>query len=101
MVFPNRVGYGTADQIHLADQVDALFGLVIKFEYEAEHVTGINEANDNDVSRIGNRAGKDNSADTSLDGLAYGHFPGAVVPVCVPADRRQRPETAVVVFQDT
>ena len=39
----DRIGYGTADRVHLAEELDALFRLVIEFEYEAKDVARIDE----------------------------------------------------------
>ena len=39
----DRIGYGTADQVHLADELDALFCRVIEFKYEAKDVACIDE----------------------------------------------------------
>ena len=99
-VVGDRCGYGTADQVHLADVLDALFRLVIDFEHEAKDVARIDEANNDDVSRIRNRVEKENLGDTRLDELVRSVFQGGTVDVRVPFDGSQRPEIAIVVFQD-
>ena len=66
-VLRDRSGQGAADQVHLADELDARLGLVVELEYETKDVAGIDEADDDDISRIGNRVGKDIPHDTQLD----------------------------------
>ena len=93
-------GYGTPDQVHLADKLDALFRLVVKVEYEAKDIARIDQTNDDDVSRFENRVGKDIHADTRLDELISSVVLEVAVEVRVPGRRSQRPELAVVMFQD-
>ena len=99
-VLRDRSGYGSADQVHLADGFDSLLCFVIKLEYEAKDVARIDEANNDDVSRIGYRVGKDIPHDTQLDKLTCCIFYGVAGHVRRPGSASQRPEFAVVVFQD-
>ena len=99
-VLRDRSGQGAADQVHLADELDALFRLVVKFEYEAKDVARIDEADNDDISRIGNLVGEDDPADTRLYELARSALLRPAVQFPMPNSRSQRPEIAVVVFQD-
>ena len=99
-VLRDRRGQGAADQVHLADELDALLRLVVELEYETKDVAGIDEADNDDISGIGNLVGEDDPADPRFYELACsalfrlaGQFP-------TPDGRSQCPEFTVVIFQD-
>ena len=73
---------------HLADELDALLCLAIEFKYEAKDVARIDEANNDDVSRIGNLVHKDSPADPRSNELTFRLL----------GSTSQSPELAVVVF---
>ena len=100
MLWFDRVGYGPADHVHPADELDAFFGRFIEFEYEAKDVARVDKANDDDVSGIRNGVGKDNLADACLDELTGSVLFGITIEVRVPFCGSKRPELALVVFQD-
>ena len=97
-VLLDRLGYGTADQVHPADEPDPLFRLFVEFEHEAEDVACVDEANDDHVPRIGNRVGENGLADACPDELACGAL--FRIPLRKPVRGGQRPEVAGMVFQD-
>ncbi len=99
-VLRDRSGQGAADQVHLADELDALLRLVVELEYETKDVAGIDEADDDDISRIGNLVGEDDPADPRSYELACSALFRLAVQFPTPSGRSQRPEFAVVVFQD-
>ena len=69
-------------------------------EYEAEDVTRIDEADNDDISRVRDFVVEDSLADSRFDELNGGAFRGDAEQVCLPGSARQRPEVAVVVFQN-
>ena len=50
-VVGNRSSDGPADQVHLADEIDALLCLVIKLKHEAKDVTRVDKADKDEISR--------------------------------------------------
>ena len=99
-VLRDRSGQGAADQVHPADELDALLRLVVELEYETEDVAGIDEADDDDISRIGNLVGEDDPADPRPYELACSALLRLAGQFPMPDGRSQCPEFAVVVFQD-
>ena len=69
-------------------------------EDKAKDVARIDEANHDDVSRIGNFVHEDGPADPRFDELTCSAIFGVVVQLRLPAGLGQRPEIAVMVFQD-
>ena len=66
-----------------------------KLEYEAKDVAGIDEANNDDVSRTGYRVGKEIPHDAQLDKLTCRIFYGAAGQFRLPPGTSQRIEPAV------
>ena len=91
-VLGDRLGDRPADQIQLTDELNAFLCLVIELEHEAKDVAGIDEAYDDDISGIRNLVLEEHVADARVDELKRSAF-GSLVS-------SQRPEVAVVVFQD-
>ena len=94
------IGYGTADQIHPADELDALLRLVVQLENEPEDVAGIDEADNYDIARSRQLIVKDCLADARLNELGGSGFCRIACLFRPPGSATQRPEVPLVVFQD-
>ena len=99
-VLRDRRGQGAADQVHLADELDALLRLVVELEYETKDVAGIDEADNDDISRIGNLVGKNRLHDTQLYKLTCRIFYSVAGQFRLPDRLSQCPEFTVVIFQN-
>ena len=99
-VVGDRIGNGPAYQIHLADELDAFLCLVIELEHEAEDVARIDEADNNDISRVRDLVAEDHLADARFDRLDSSAFLGAVEQFRMSGGGSERPAVAGVVFQD-
>ena len=97
----DRGGDRTADQVHPADGIDALLGLLVELEHDAEDVARIDQADDDDVPRVGDLVGEQRLDDARLDELADGALLGGAGQLLVPSRGRQGPEIAVVMLQDS
>ena len=95
-----RLGDRPPDQVHPADEIDALLGLLVELEDEAEDVTGVDQADDDDVSRVGNLVVEDRPADACLDELDGGALTRAAEHIGLPHGVCQRPEVTLVVLED-
>ena len=87
-------------KIHLADELDAFLCLVIELEHEAEDVARIDEADNNDISRVRDLVVEDHVADARFDRLDSSAFLGAVEQFRMSGGGSERPVVAGVVFQD-
>ena len=96
----DRGGDGAADQIHPADEIDPLLGLVVDVEHEAEDVARVDQADDDDVPGAGNLVGEKRPDDARFHELADGAFLRAAGQLLVPGRGGQRPVVPVVMFQD-
>ena len=96
----DRSGDGPADQVHVADELDALLRLFVKLEHEAKDVARVNETDNDDVSRVWNLVVENRIADARLYELHPSAVLGVVEHFRLPGIGSQRPEVAVVVFQD-
>ena len=85
--------------VHVADEANAFFGLVIQFEYEAKYVAGIDETDEDGVSRGGNLVVENHHDDAGLDKLAHGSFYGTARQLRLPGGTGKGPELPVVVLQ--
>ena len=74
--------------------------LLIKLKHEAKDVAGVDEADNDDISRVWNLVVEDRIADSGFDELNRSAFWGVADQPRLPGSTRQRPEFAVVVFQD-
>ena len=99
-VVGDRSSDRSADQIHLADELNALLCLVIKLKHEAKDIARVDEADNDDISRVWNLVVEDRIADSGFDELNRSAFWGVAEQSRLPGSTRQRPEFAVVVFQD-
>ena len=88
----NRIGDGSADQSHLADELDPFFILVFKLEYKAKYIARIDEANNYDISRVRNLVVEDRLADARSYELNRRAFWGAVHQFRLAGSTRQRPD---------
>ena len=73
-VVGDRCSDGTADQVHGADELDALLIPLFELEYEAKDVASVYETDYDDISRVGNLTVEDSLADARLDELYAGAF---------------------------
>ena len=73
---------------------------VIKLKHEAKDVIRVDETDNDDISRVRNIVIEDCIADARLDELNRRAFLGAVEYFRLLGRASQRPEIAVVVFQD-
>ena len=53
-VVRHRGGYGSASQLHPADELDALLRLFVELKDEPKHVTRVDETDYGDVPGVGN-----------------------------------------------
>ena len=89
-----------ADQVHLADELNASFGLFIKLKHEAKYIASVDQADDDDVSRVRDLVLEDCLADARLDKLRAGSRLGAIGRPHLRGAASERIEVPVVVFQD-
>ena len=89
-----------SDQVHLTNELNASFGLFIKLKHEAKYIASVDQADDDDVSRVRDLVLEDCLADARLDKLRAGSRLGAVGRSHLPGAASERIEVPVVVFQD-
>ena len=99
-VLSDGISDGPPDQVHPADVLDPLLGFLVELEDEPQDVAGVDETDDDDVSRVRDLVVEDGLADTGLDVLDGRANLGARVDSHPPCGPGQRPEIAVVVLQD-
>ena len=99
-VLGNGICDGAADQVHLADELDARLRLFLEREDEAQDITGVGEGDDDDVPGVGDLVAEDDLLDARPDELAGSPLLAPGKSAHVPGGRREGPEIAVVVLEN-
>ena len=79
-----RGGNGPADQVHVANEIDAFLVLIFELKHEAKYIARVDQADDDHIARIRNLVIEDDFTDARPDELSRRAFGGAAGKLGLP-----------------